>query len=249
MLVVNYIYRNFISQFYKTYNLVLYSLEFNSGNSLTPGYDRNAKMPSAVLKPLNQEAMEMLEYPFLTLIKYPAGFIVHLGATVSARSVKLLEKATEKDDMETRDSWFNELRMEIRSHAKSVGCNVILGYSEAASVTDDVTVLSATGTAAVINLQYASDLTNSINPKELLLTTSVEETQLEENPGKIIVSTGAEDKANADDAHDGAMHSSTNPSASNGAHSQNFCTLCHIPYSKSSIHVIGGNIGKCCICK
>lgn len=241
-----------MSQFHKTYNLV-YSLAyvFNLGNSLTPGYDRNAKMPSAVLKPLNQEAMEMLEYPFLTLIKYPAGFIVHLGATVSARSVKLLEKATEKDDMETRDAWFNELRMEIRSHAKSVGCNVILGYSEAASVTDDVTVLSATGTAAVINLQYASDLTNSINPKELLLTTSVEETVqlLEENPGKIIVTTGVEDKTNADDAHDGAMHSSTNTSATNGAHSQNFCTLCHIPYSKSSIHVIGGNIGKCCICK
>jgi hypothetical protein len=64
-----------------------------------------------------------MEYPFLTLTKYPAGFIVHLGATVSARSVKLLEKAAEKDDIETRDSWFNELRMEIRGHAKSLGCN------------------------------------------------------------------------------------------------------------------------------
>lgn len=67
---------------------------------------------------------------------------MHLGATVSARSVKLLEKAAEKDDVETRDAWFNELRMEVRSHAKSVGCNVILGYSEATSVSDDVIVLS-----------------------------------------------------------------------------------------------------------
>lgn len=205
-------------------------------------------MPSAVLKPFNQEAMEMLEYPFLTLTKYPAGFIVHLGATVSARSVKLLEKATEKDDMETRDSWFNELRMEIRSHAKSVGCNVILGYSEATSVTDDVTILSATGTAAVINLQYASDLTNSINPKELLMTSSVEETvqMLEENSGKNFVTT-VEEKA--DDVNDGLGHASVNAPSINGAHSQNFCTLCHIPYSRSSVHVNVGNIGKCCICK
>lgn len=74
-----------------------------------------------MLKPLNQETMEMLEYPFLTLLKYPVGFIVHFGATVSARSVKLLEKAAEKDEIETRDSWFNELRMEIRGHAKSLG--------------------------------------------------------------------------------------------------------------------------------
>lgn len=90
------------------------------GNSLTPGYQA-PKIPSAVLKPLNQETMEMLEYPFLTLLKYPVGFIVHFGATVSARSVKLLEKAAEKDEIETRDSWFNELRMEIRGHAKSLG--------------------------------------------------------------------------------------------------------------------------------
>lgn len=52
------------------------------GNSLTPGFDRTAatiKMPSAVLKPLNQESIDMLEYPFLTLTKYPSGFIIHLG--------------------------------------------------------------------------------------------------------------------------------------------------------------------------
>ena len=85
---------------------------FLAGNSLTPGYDRsNSRMPSAVLKPLNQENLDMLEYPFLNLLTYPPGFIVHLGATVSARSVKLLEKATEKDEVETRDGWFNELRM------------------------------------------------------------------------------------------------------------------------------------------
>lgn len=216
------------------------------GNSLTPGYDRNARMPpSAVLKPLNQESMDMLEYPFLTLMKYPIGFIVHFGATVSARSVKLLEKTTEKDEMETRDSWFNELRMEIRGHAKSLGCNVILGYSESTTISDDVTVLSATGTAAVINLQYASDL---VNNKDLLLTTSTDEAVqlLEENTSKIVLSSEVDDKTNVDDNHDiGGI----NTSGGSGTNTQNSCGLCHIPYSRSSIHVGGANIGKCCICK
>lgn len=184
--------------------------------------------------------------------KYPAGFIVHLGATVSARSVKLLEKAAEKDDMETRDGWFNELRMEIRGHAKSVGCNVILGYSESTTISDDVTVLSATGTAAVINLQYASDLTNahtSLNSKELLLTTSVEEPVqlLEENGGKVHSTIDIDEKTN-DDVIDVGLNTSAN-SGGSATLSQNFCNLCHIPYSKSSIHVSGANIGKCCICK
>lgn len=207
-------------------------------------------MPSAVLKPLNQESADMMEYPFLTLTKYPLGFIVHVGATVSARSVKLLEKAAEKDDLETRDSWFNELRMEIRGHAKSIGCNVILGYSEYAEISDDVTVLSATGTAAVINLQYAVDFASNINPKELLLTTSVEETVqlLEENAiGKIRISTEADDKA-ADDGGEVGTNTAANTSGVNG-HVQSLCSLCHIPYSRSSVHIGGSKIGKCCICK
>lgn len=241
------------------------SLPNSAGNSLTPGYDRNASrvpIPSAVVKPLNyQENGEMLEYPFLSMAKYPPGFIVHLGATVSARSVKLLEKTTEKEELETRDSWFNELRMEIRGHAKSLGCNVILGYAESVAISDDVTVLSATGTAAVINLQYASDLPQGINPKELLLTTSVEETLqlIEENVGKLVMtSTDAQGdgekvgagksttKAMNDDANEGIMHSS---SGGGGTHPQNNCSLCHIPYSRSSVQISGVNMGRCCICK
>lgn len=61
---------------------------------------------------LIQDNLEMLEYPFLTMNKFPPGFILHLGelsqslklnalkfsgnikigATVAARSVKLLER-------------------------------------------------------------------------------------------------------------------------------------------------------------
>ncbi|KAL7046610.1 hypothetical protein ACKWTF_002655 [Chironomus riparius] len=235
------------------------------GNSLTPGFDRNAvKMPSsAVLKPLNQENMDMLEYPFLTLTKYPKNFIIHLGATVSARSVKLLDKSTNPDDMETRDSWFNELRMEIRGHAKSLGCNVVLGYNETVCVNDDITILSATGTAAIINLHYSDSnnhedgeikISKTVNPKELLLATSVEETMqtVEENNQKIIISSDIDEKLNGEDINDVLNNVSANASgnnAINGKHAPQSCNICHIPYSRSSIQVGGANIGKCCVCK
>lgn len=188
----------------------------------------------------------MMEYPFLTLTKYPPGFIVHLGATVSARSVKLLEKSTEKDDMETRDSWYNELRMEIRGHAKSLGCNVILGYNESTTISEDVTVLSAAGTAAVINLQYAAE---AANQKEILLTTSVEEAAqtAEESAGKVVV-VETEDRNGHDEGHD-VLNTSANTSGGSGTHSANYCNLCHIPYSRTSMQIGGANIGKCCLCK
>lgn len=227
------------------------------GNSLTPAVNDRNKISTAVLKPLNQENMDMLEYPFLTLSKYPPGFIVHLGATVSARSVKLLEKAPE--DMETRDSWFNELRMEIRGHAKSLGCNVILGYLESSSVCDEVTILSATGTAAVINLHYSDVIGNEdefkilkSNPKEMLLTASVEENvQIPDDESEQKVTTvdnNGDEKTNGDDNND-MLNTSGNTSSGSTSHSQNYCSLCHIPYSRASVHVGGTNMGKCCICK
>ena len=48
---------------------------------------------------------------------------------MSARSVKLLDGMDEEDE-DTRDSWWTELRKEVRSHARCLGCNVVVGYSE-----------------------------------------------------------------------------------------------------------------------
>lgn len=238
-----------------------------TGNSLTPGnFERSAlKVPSAVLKPNQDSSMDsVLEYPFLTLTKYPPGFIIHLGATVSARSVKLLDKSTaNSEDMETRDSWYNELRMEIRQHAKSVGCNVVLGYSENASINDDVTILSSCGTAALINLNYVTHEDGELKitktgaplPKELLLTTSVEETIqiIEENAQKIVISSefgnAESEKTNGEEANNDVFNTSGNSSGSNGISHQNYCSLYHIPYSRSSVQIGGANIGKCCLCK
>lgn len=57
-----------------------------------------------------------------------------IGGTVSSRSVKLLERITNLEEPETRDTWWKELRMEVRSHARALGCNVVLGYSEHTSI-------------------------------------------------------------------------------------------------------------------
>lgn len=49
---------------------------------------------------------------------------------VNAKSVKLLERMSNMEEPESRDSWWCELRLEMRSHARALSCNVILGYSE-----------------------------------------------------------------------------------------------------------------------
>lgn len=131
-----------------------------AGNSLCVASERLVqatalmKLNQATMLKATTESLEMLEYPFLTMCKFPQGFVLHMGSTVAARSVKLLERVPNPDEPEVRDSWWTELRMEIRSHARALGCNVVLGYSEETTISDDVCVLSATGTAAVINMSY-----------------------------------------------------------------------------------------------
>jgi hypothetical protein len=118
--------------------------------------------------------------------------------------------------------------------------------SDVTTISEDVTVLSAAGTAAVINLQYASEASNGVNQKDLL-TTSVEETvqMMEECVGKVPVATEADEKTNGDDGHEVVL----NTSGGSATHSPTFCSLCHIPYSRNSIQIGGANIGKCCLCK
>ena len=58
--------------------------------------------------------------------------------------------ASKLSDQETRNSWWNELREEIKSHAKILGCSHVVGYLEASTIHDDVAILSITGTAATV---------------------------------------------------------------------------------------------------
>ncbi|XP_030119691.2 C2 domain-containing protein 5 isoform X11 [Taeniopygia guttata] len=97
------------------------------------------------------------EFPFFTLTTFPPGFLLHVGGVVSARSVKLLDRIHNPDEPETRDAWWAEIRQEIKSHAKALGCHAVVGYSESTSICEEVCILSASGTAAVLNPRFLQD--------------------------------------------------------------------------------------------
>nr|KAF6493906.1 C2 calcium dependent domain containing 5 [Rousettus aegyptiacus] len=133
----------------------------------------------ALLRQQTQSALEQREFPFFTLTAFPPGFLVHVGGVVSARSVKLLDRihnpafvgimgntrsyklldwnSFNSDEPETRDAWWAEIRQEIKSHAKALGCHAVVGYSESTSICEEVCILSASGTAAVLNPRFLHD--------------------------------------------------------------------------------------------
>ncbi|XP_045040103.2 C2 domain-containing protein 5 isoform X7 [Desmodus rotundus] len=111
----------------------------------------------ALLRQQTQSALEQREFPFFTLTAFPLGFLVHVGGVVSARSVKLLDRIHNPDEPETRDAWWAEIRQEIKSHAKALGCHAVVGYSESTSICEEVCILSASGTAAVLNPRFLQD--------------------------------------------------------------------------------------------
>ncbi|KAM8779138.1 C2 domain-containing protein 5 isoform 13-T13 [Rhynchonycteris naso] len=111
----------------------------------------------ALLRQQTQSALEQREFPFFTLTVFPPGFLVHVGGVVSARSVKLLDRIHNPDEPETRDAWWAEIRQEIKSHAKALGCHAVVGYSESTSICEEVCILSASGTAAILNPRFLQD--------------------------------------------------------------------------------------------
>ncbi|XP_016308505.1 C2 domain-containing protein 5-like isoform X8 [Sinocyclocheilus anshuiensis] len=129
----------------------------------------------ALLRQQTQSALEQREYPFFTLTAFPPGFLLHVGGVVSARSVKLLDRihnpalgntrsyklldwnSFTADEPETRDAWWEEIRQEIKSHAKALGCHAVVGYSESTSICEEVCILSASGTAAILSSRFMQD--------------------------------------------------------------------------------------------
>uniref|UniRef100_A0A671LJ11 C2 domain-containing protein 5 n=1 Tax=Sinocyclocheilus anshuiensis TaxID=1608454 RepID=A0A671LJ11_9TELE len=101
--------------------------------------------------------MHLYEYPFFPLTAFPPGFLLHVGGVVSARSVKLLDRIHNPDEPETRDAWWEEIRQEIKSHAKALGCQAVVGYSESTSICEEVCILSASGTAAILSSRFMQD--------------------------------------------------------------------------------------------
>lgn len=62
-------------------NEKIIKLYFLLGNSLASS-DRSMGgylKPTTAIRTMNQDASDMLEYPFLTMQQYPPGFILHIG--------------------------------------------------------------------------------------------------------------------------------------------------------------------------
>lgn len=80
----------------------------------------------------NQGAEE--EVTLLTMNEFGPRVRVRIGGLITARSVKFLGKLASKlSDQETRDGWWSELRDEIRSHARTLCCWHVIGYSESST--------------------------------------------------------------------------------------------------------------------
>ncbi|XP_078232565.1 C2 domain-containing protein 5 isoform X23 [Pogona vitticeps] len=172
------------------------------------------------------------EFPFFTLTAFPPGFLLHVGGVVSARSVKLLDRIHNPDDPETRDAWWAEIRQEIKSHAKALGCHAVVGYSESTSICEEVCILSASGTAAVLNPRFLQDGT-----MEVCL-----EQRLSWQPGYF--SIGSE-KGEVDFF---PQNQDSSPLLGLEEASPPGCGFCHIPYDELNMP-FPAHLTYCCNCR
>nr|XP_060632527.1 C2 domain-containing protein 5 isoform X7 [Anolis sagrei ordinatus] len=208
----------------------------------------------ALLRQQTQSALEQREFPFFTLTAFPPGFLLHVGGVVSARSVKLLDRihnpacvgimgntrsyklldwnSFNSDDPETRDAWWAEIRQEIKSHAKALGCHAVVGYSESTSICEEVCILSASGTAAVLNPRFLQDGT-----MEVCL-----EQRLSWQPGYF--SIGSE-KGEVDFF---PQNQDSSPLLGLEETSPPGCGFCHIPYDELNMP-FPAHLTYCCNCR
>lgn len=116
----------------------------------TPSTSFCPQLPSLlILSPsLNAQSIELL-----SLRKLPDSFRYSFDGIVASRAVKFLGKLhSTLVDKETRDSWWEALRDEVRANTLRIGADLVLGYRETCSIHDDVCVLSATGTAVKLDV-------------------------------------------------------------------------------------------------
>ncbi|XP_077558537.1 C2 domain-containing protein 5 isoform X3 [Haemaphysalis longicornis] len=199
------------------------ALSASSGSSAGGGSRQFINRPA-----LARESLEMLEYPFITMKQFPHGFIQSIGGVVSARSVKLLDQINNPDEPETRDAWWTELRKEIRSHTRSLGCNVVLGYNETTNICDEVVILSASGTAVLLSPLVDRDM-SSVSSRHA-----------------VIPAPSNTDKEKAGRCTDSGAKVTGDSFDESAAKLE--CKLCHIPYSETSVP-FQAQLVKCGVCR
>ncbi|CAN7938401.1 unnamed protein product [Ixodes hexagonus] len=186
-----------------------------------------------IIRPaLARESLEMLEYPFITMKQFPPGFIRSIGGVVSARSVKLLDQINNPDEPETRDAWWTELRKEIRSHTRSLSCNVVLGYIETTNICDEVVILSASGTAVLLNPVVDREMTSASVARHTVVPAPS--------------NTEKDKSARTSDANPSLGR--TSGDSVDDPPSKQDCKLCHIPYNEASVP-FQAQLIKCAVCR
>ncbi|XP_075066874.1 C2 domain-containing protein 5 isoform X2 [Mixophyes fleayi] len=183
-----------------------------------------------LLRQQTQSALEQREFPFFTLTAFPVGFLVHVGGVVSARSVKLLDRIHNPDEPETRDAWWAEIRQEIKSHAKALGCHAVVGYSESTSICEEVCILSASGTASVLNPRFLQDAANDCCLEQ----------RLSAHPGFFIGSDKGEFDFFQSKDSDTRLGTEESPPP--------LCAFCHIPYDELNMP-FPAHLTFCCSCR
>eukprot|EP01104_Vermistella_antarctica_P020357 TRINITY_DN8686_c0_g1_i1.p1 TRINITY_DN8686_c0_g1~~TRINITY_DN8686_c0_g1_i1.p1 ORF type:complete len:1439 (+),score=292.11 TRINITY_DN8686_c0_g1_i1:344-4660(+) len=112
-------------------------------------------------------SFETTRVTFLTLshvsTKLTAGMECRFGGMVLSRCVKVV-KASSSKNLKRRDRWWQEVRQEVRTHARRLGCNIVFGYRETLSMYEDegVCILTGVGTAASL-----SDISSQCKPQSL----------------------------------------------------------------------------------
>ncbi|GFV26418.1 c2 domain-containing protein 5, partial [Trichonephila clavipes] len=153
---------------------------------------------------------------------------------------------------ETRDAWWTELRKEIRSHIRALGCNVVLGYMETTNISDEICVLSASGTAAVLStsdhelmhLNTPPILSSSFQPRPSVITTAV----LPENEKLKDISKDKEKPLRIDVNLANQVKQTHSHECMDDPNKHLGCRLCHIPYSESSVP-FPINLARCNVCR
>ncbi|XP_048766244.1 C2 domain-containing protein 5-like isoform X2 [Ostrea edulis] len=188
-----------------------------------------------------QPSIELMEYPFFTMTSFPFGFIVHLGGVVSAKSVKLLDKIHNPEEPETRDAWWTEIRTEIRTHCRSMGCHAVLGYTEKTTICDEIIVLCATGTAARVNIAY-DPMTSARGPPLTPAVVLEKQPMEKERDRKLYVDVNL-----ANSAAQSSLQALYDHSSDDGSPQYN-CMLCHVPYKPNSAP-FPVSLSVCAICR
>ncbi|ETV98354.1 hypothetical protein, variant [Aphanomyces invadans] len=174
------------------------------------------------------------EVQLLTVKAFHPDTRVRLGGIVTARSVKFLGKmATKLADQETRDSWWLELREEVRAHAQSLQCSFVLGYIESCTIHDDVCVMSASGTAAVVKYAKKPRRPTGIVASDVALAVA----SVEGSDASPQLQSGAFRTAVRRPTKTGRTVFHESP-----------CMMCHIPYSRNLAPFSNMRMVRCGVC-